>query len=58
MEAVGGATLITLCLAVLSTRVRYERDKNGKFSLLIDKKALGDGTLKKFMEMLMHMTWK
>lgn len=49
------AVVVTLCLAVLSTHVRYEKDKDGQASFLIEKNALSDATLKAFMEMFQRL---
>lgn len=44
-------SVVTLALVVLGTRVRYEKDKSGKVSLMVEKKALSDAVLKKFAGM-------
>lgn len=49
-------SVVTLALAVLGTRVRYEKDKSGKVSLIVEKKALSDAVLKKCVEMFQRLT--
>lgn len=58
LETLGVAAVVTLCLSVLATRVRYEKDKDGKVGFLIEKKALSDATLKKFIEMIQRIELK
>ncbi|OLN29783.1 hypothetical protein DVDV_0959 [Desulfovibrio sp. DV] len=45
-------SVVTLALVVLGTRVRYEKDKSGKVSLVVEKEALSDAVLKKFVDMI------
>ena len=51
---VAEVSLVTLALVVLGTKVRYEKDKAGKVSLVVEKKALSDAVLKKLVEMIQH----
>ena len=44
-------SVIALALAVLGTSVRYERDKEGKVSLIVEKKAMSNAVLKKLVDM-------
>jgi len=43
-------SVVTLALVVLSTRVVYEKDKSGKVSFKVEKKALSDAVLKKVVD--------
>ena len=45
--------ILTAALVVLQTRVKFSRDKNGKFTLLIEKAAASDGLLKALAEKLL-----
>lgn len=46
VDPVTAAAVITGALVVLQTHVRIERDKKGKWSFLMEKKAASDGVLK------------
>ena len=47
------AAVITAALVVLQTRVKFSRDKDGKFTLLVEKAAASDGLLKALAEKLL-----
>ena len=49
---VAEVSVAALALAVLGTSVRYERDKEGKVSLVVEKKAMSNAVLKKFVDMI------
>ena len=49
---VAEVSVTVLALAVLGTSVRFERDKTGKVSLVVEKKALSNEVLKKFVDMI------
>lgn len=45
--------VLTAALVVLQTRVRFSRDKDGKFTLVVEKAAASDGLLKALAEKLL-----
>lgn len=45
--------VLTAALVALQTRVKFSRDKDGKFTLLIEKAAASDGLLKALAEKLL-----
>jgi len=49
----GTIAAITAALVVLQTHVRFERDKNGKMKILIERKSLSDGLLRPMVEKLL-----
>ena len=49
----GTVAVITAALVILQTHVRFERDKNGKIKILIERKSLSDGLLKPMVEKLL-----
>ena len=49
----GEIAVVTAALVVLQTRVKFSRDKDGKFTLLVEKAAASDGLLKALAEKLL-----
>ena len=49
---VAEVSVTALALAVLGTSGRFERDKAGKVSLVVEKKALSNEVLKKLVDMI------
>jgi hypothetical protein len=49
------AALITAALVILQTHVKFERDKDGKMSLSVEKKPTKDTILKPFIEKLLSL---
>jgi hypothetical protein len=46
VDPITATAAVTAALVVLQTHVRIERDKEGKWSFLLEKKAASDGLLK------------
>ncbi len=53
----GTIGVLVAAIVLLQTHVRFERDKKGKISVLMEKKAASDSLLKSFVEKLLGM-WK
>ena len=49
----GTVGVLVAAVVLLQTHVRFERDKKGKISVLIEKKAASDTLLKAFVEKLL-----
>lgn len=45
-------SIVTVALVVLSTKFRFEKDKNGKTSFLIEKNSIGNAALIKFVQLI------
>ncbi|MHB9107042.1 MAG: hypothetical protein ACYDCO_08305 [Armatimonadota bacterium] len=54
-EAVVLTAVITAAIKILSSHVRYEVDKNGKRTLLIDTKSSSEGLIKAIVEKLLAL---
>ncbi len=44
-------SIITAALVVLQTRVKFERDKKGCFSLKVEKEPASDGVLREVVKL-------
>ncbi|MHB9107036.1 MAG: hypothetical protein ACYDCO_08270 [Armatimonadota bacterium] len=54
-EAIIITAVITAAIKILSTHVRYEVDKDGKQTLLIDVKSSSEGLIKAIVEKLLSL---
>jgi len=54
----GTIALTTAALLVLQTRVRFKRDRTGKWAVEVDHKALSDGAVKKLIQHLLGLPGK
>ncbi len=55
IDPVTTAAVVTAALVILQTHVKFERDKKGKWSLKVERKAASDSLLKPLVQKLLSL---